>query len=542
MNDNLLNTMQNFVNISLSGYPFSLHLNAYDELRRYLDALIDHLGSGSETEDIIENIEARIAELIAERIEKDQAVSIEVIQQVIEIIGQPEDIDEEGGNLDSEPVRDFDTSIERNKMRLYRDIDNKVFSGVCAGLAARFGIDMWIVRVLFLALIVAYGFGLLLYIALWIAVPAAATPLQKLDMQGKPLSFDSIRREVNTQYEQAKKGMRGKFSGGATSSDNFFTRFMYALVTIFFGFIKLILKIAAVIIMLALSFVFLVFILVFFSVMFGTFHVGGGALDISRWDYLWDWMHLCSSPTLLWLGVFITAIVPLIVVFMLALRMLHRYKIGKGFVLFLLISWIAGVTLSLIVAGSTQLYMSRHKANFSQTYHIPTVDKDTLRIEPADFADLPSQAWRYNGGWVIDKISFKPVTLSVVPTHNDQARVSVAKHGYFSRDVSRSMMRDKLHWLANCKPDVDTSRVGVQNTYIGYEEEGNLALQRVKIKVYVPENQYFRIDPTLSPFISSFSEFYWMDPEDITASVWIFRDGELERAKSELPVQEPVTL
>jgi phage shock protein PspC (stress-responsive transcriptional regulator) len=55
--------------------------------------------------------------------------------------------------------------------KLYRDSNQGKLAGVCAGFADYFGIDVAIVRVIWLVMVFAASFGLLLYLACWIVLP-----------------------------------------------------------------------------------------------------------------------------------------------------------------------------------------------------------------------------------------------------------------------------------------------------------------------------------------------------------------------------------
>jgi phage shock protein C len=55
---------------------------------------------------------------------------------------------------------------------LVRPRQGKIIAGVCAGLAARFGISVTLVRIVFL-IFALVGAGEIAYILLWILVPKA---------------------------------------------------------------------------------------------------------------------------------------------------------------------------------------------------------------------------------------------------------------------------------------------------------------------------------------------------------------------------------
>ena len=98
----------------------------------------------------------------------------------------------------SETLED-ETSVKK----MYRDKDNRVIGGVASGLAAFWGIDSTVVRVLFIGMTIFGGLGLLVYIIMWIALPEARTITEKMQMQGEPVTLSNIESSV-------KKGINEK--------------------------------------------------------------------------------------------------------------------------------------------------------------------------------------------------------------------------------------------------------------------------------------------------------------------------------------------
>ncbi len=76
--------------------------------------------------------------------------------------------------------------------KLFRDNERKVIGGVSGGLAAYFGFDIIVIRVLFVIFTVFWGFGLIVYIVLWIVCPPAVSITDKMEMQGEPVTLSNI--------------------------------------------------------------------------------------------------------------------------------------------------------------------------------------------------------------------------------------------------------------------------------------------------------------------------------------------------------------
>jgi len=85
---------------------------------------------------------------------------------------------------------------EKKIKKMYRDPDGKVLGGVASGIAAYFGVDVVIIRLLFFASIFIAGTGLILYIILWIILPEAKTLTDKMEMQGQPVTLSNIESNI----------------------------------------------------------------------------------------------------------------------------------------------------------------------------------------------------------------------------------------------------------------------------------------------------------------------------------------------------------
>jgi phage shock protein PspC (stress-responsive transcriptional regulator) len=186
--------MNKTISINLGGFFFHIDEDAYSKLTRYLDAVKRSL-SPEGREEIIKDIESRIAELFQEKIKNEkQVISSKEVEDMITIMGQPEDykIDDEPIKNDSKAYNTYYTS-----KKLYKDEDNKIFGGVCAGLGHYFNIDPIWVRILFIiSPWITFGTALIIYFILWIVLPKAITTTQKLEMRGMPINITNIEKKV----------------------------------------------------------------------------------------------------------------------------------------------------------------------------------------------------------------------------------------------------------------------------------------------------------------------------------------------------------
>ena len=202
--------MNKTVNINLAGTFFHIDEDAYQKLQRYLEAIKRSFTDSQGRNEIIADIETRIAELFNERVENDkQVVSIKEVEEVITIMGQPEDyiVDEE--IFEDEPKRTYTSSRTSSTRKLYRDTENAYIGGVSSGLSHYFDIDPLWIRIAWVVLFFGAGTGILVYILLWILMPAAETTSEKLAMSGKPVNITNIEEKVKEGFSNVKESLDG---------------------------------------------------------------------------------------------------------------------------------------------------------------------------------------------------------------------------------------------------------------------------------------------------------------------------------------------
>ncbi len=169
--------MKKVININFQGRVIPIEETAYEILKQYVDSLRRYFINEEGKEEIINDIESRIAELFGETLKKGSTcITDDDVAAVISSIGRPEDFDGDEEKVKSRVYEESGGSYTYTKgERLYRNENDKVIAGVCGGLAAYFGVDPLIVRILFVVCALGFGFGFLVYLVLWIAVPSTAS-------------------------------------------------------------------------------------------------------------------------------------------------------------------------------------------------------------------------------------------------------------------------------------------------------------------------------------------------------------------------------
>lgn len=201
--------MKKTLTINLGGFVFNIDEDACDRLSQYLSD-IEKRFPEAERAEIVRDIEERMAELLNYKLQNRNVVEINDVEEVIEVIGKPEQFEDESGNEGSTTTESTSNSTAgstgsagnsgstvtrqpRKQRKLYRNSNDRMVSGVASGLAAYFDLDPAIVRILFVILAFAsLGWGILVYLILLIAMPEAKTKAQFLEMYGIEPTLENI--------------------------------------------------------------------------------------------------------------------------------------------------------------------------------------------------------------------------------------------------------------------------------------------------------------------------------------------------------------
>ena len=182
--------MNTTVTIHLAHTLFHIDSDAFALLKNYLNKLEKSFALTEGKQEILEDIEVRIAELFSQyTIREGYVISEKNVNDVIEILGSPEDISEEETQEES-------TKSNAQK-KLYRDTDERIIGGVASGLGHYFGIDrVWIRLILIILVLSSIGGVVFVYILLWALIPEAKTTSEKLRMRGEPVNISNIEKKI----------------------------------------------------------------------------------------------------------------------------------------------------------------------------------------------------------------------------------------------------------------------------------------------------------------------------------------------------------
>ncbi len=382
--------MNKTVNINLAGVFFHIDEDAYAKLQHYLDTIKRSLTSTQGSDEIIADIEARIAELFSEKRKNERyVIGIKEVEEVIAIMGQPEDYVLDDEIFEDEPSY----KAPKTSKQLFRDTENSYISGVSSGLGHYLGISaIWMRLIWILLTIFSSGGFILIYIALWIFIPEAKTTADKLAMRGEPVTVSNIERKIKEGFDDVSGRVKNidyekygyKARTGAGSAATAVGKGVSFLLNIFVKFIGIIL----------LLFAGATLILLFI----GLFSVGTFGIIDAPWT---DYIEMAAIGAPLWLLsllAFLLAGIPAFFVFILGLKILMKKSktIGTTAKLVLFGVWLLAL-MSAAIIGIKQATHRAFEGEVVVTENLPVTPQDTLFVE---MKFHPNYSSRYQEGEV----------------------------------------------------------------------------------------------------------------------------------------------
>ena len=418
--------MNKTVSINIGGLFFHIDENAYQRLTVYLNAIKSSLDADSR-EEVMNDIEGRIAEILSSRMQIDkQVVNNLDIDNIIEIMGKPEDYIIEDVDTNTKSKNNFDIdSLFAKKM--YRDEDEGKIGGVCAGLSHYYGIDVTWVRILFIiAFLISSGFAALFYIILWVILPKAVTTSEKLHMRGEPINISNIEKKVKEGFDKVSNGiseMGNSISSNPNLSVNNLERFFKKLFRGIGAFVGALLIIATT---LGIGTLFLLSS----SILFNLTEIST-ALNVSNLPF--EGFNTSLFAILL----FISSSIPLLFLLFLGIKLIspNTKFIGRYTLLTLLSIWIISL-FGWIYFGISVASFTNEKGNLIVKSEILTPVNDTLKVNVLSNTQLQPDYNSYTSGkFIRDESGLKvfysnKVEVEFRESENNTAYIQVEKIAY----------------------------------------------------------------------------------------------------------------
>lgn len=193
--------MKKNITINLFGTLYAIDEDAYTLLARYLDDMKKYFSKTEGGEEIAEDIERRVTELVQElQAGGVEALTIEHVKQIIERIGQPEEMDERAAEEPAPETGHRGVAWLRERLKgkkLFRNPDDRMLGGVVSGFACYVNVDAtWLRLLVVLLTFLSWGTAVLVYLILWLIVPLAITTADRLQMQGRSVNVTNLGEEI----------------------------------------------------------------------------------------------------------------------------------------------------------------------------------------------------------------------------------------------------------------------------------------------------------------------------------------------------------
>ncbi len=226
--------MNKTIIINISGVIFHIEEDAYEMLKAYMNEVKQHFTSYKDNFEIVTDIENRIAEMFSDLLAKEnkQVIVVLDVNLIIARMGNPSDFEQEEETEQYQP--DFEKTTER---KFFRDMEDRVIGGVCAGIGHYFNVEARWVRIVFFILFIFYGFGLIPYILLWVVIPKANSRTERMEMKGEKINLQSFQKNIEEELNAVKTNFINATShaGPGLSTLGSFIRDIITALTNFMG-------------------------------------------------------------------------------------------------------------------------------------------------------------------------------------------------------------------------------------------------------------------------------------------------------------------
>ncbi len=487
--------MNKTVNINLAGIFFHIDEDAYAKLQHYLDAVKHSFSNTQGRDEIISDIEARVAELFNEKRKDDrQVISIKEVEEVIAIMGQPEDymVDEE--IFEDEPVRE--KASKTVGKQLFRDTEHGFIGGVSSGLGHYLGIEAIWVRLLWILLtIFSSGAFILIYIAFWIFVPEAKTTADKLAMRGEEVTITNIERKIRegfhdvsdsikkVDYEKyGKQASAGASSAATTLGD--IIKFCLKLFVKFIGILLLLISGATLI-----------------GLFVGLFTVGTFGIVEAPWtDYI-DAVNTGAPIWLISLLTFFAVGIPFFFLFVLGLKILVRNlkSVGRIALLTLLGVWLISI-IGLTAIGISHATNRAFDGEFASTETLAIHPTDTIFLKMRNNQEFTGRTWKSSDFRIAYDQNNKiivgnDIRLIVKSTKDSLGKIEVLKMAE-GKDFNDA--RDRAKNIQYSKSLIGNELL--LDSFYTSDSENGYRDQEVQVTLYIPEGTTIYADENTNSF------------------------------------------
>ncbi len=443
--------MKKTITISIAGEVFYIEEDAYYKLDKYLGA-IKRKFSKDEEKEIIDDIESAIAERFIKKSKGEKgSLGIEDIDEMIEVMGTVEDITgiDEDRYIHEEDRAD-EKPLDEMKKRLFRDTENEMIAGVCAGLGAYFAVDPTIIRILFIILALFNGIGVIAYLILWVSMPEAKTVTEKFMMKGERVTIEGIKEvsEDRSDNITVKKKEKSAIVRIMKKITEVFAVAINVLIKIFKVFCKIFVKLLGVLLIIGG-----IFAIIGIIAGFGFGIVGGSAL-IPQVASSFGGMELMF----LMVSIFTILLLPILFVILIGTSILMKKSVfhTSGVIVGLVI-WFLAIGGCIAISSKTAArygYLINDRINapiITKTYDIGQFNVvDIGRISKVNIEKGEETKISINGAeWILDEVELenKDGKLIIKKVEKNDSECPFCRFVINDRSVEVNIVTPDLYWI-----------------------------------------------------------------------------------------------
>jgi phage shock protein PspC (stress-responsive transcriptional regulator) len=495
---------------------FNMEEDAYRLLKDYLDEIKNVLRHEPDAEEIMRDIEARIAEILNDRSDKRlKAVSTEDVNFVMLNMGKPGDF----GDAPTDSAGEPETTTSQRK-RLFRDPDQRILGGVCAGLGHYFGLDPVMIRLLLVGIVLLGGSGILLYIILWIVMPKAETAADRLSMKGEPVNLETIKN----MFRPGSKG-EAKAKSNLESVIQKIGAFFLEIIRLFaktFG--KL------------LGFALLAFTVVgFFAISALYFSIQGGELDLHLNDGAitaigtedlsgWLFGDADSLSYFSHFAVFLAGL-PLLILMLVGLKLIFKSPAIKAS----LLSMLAGIWFLAVLAAMAYSFYKAGELR-AEEYQIQRttlqwpVDTLYLAAESGIIPDISPYQQRNNIFIDADETeaSINAVSIKIAPSPGDSLRIEIQKTARGTNSNEALLRAGNIEYNFR----IEGNRLMLMPVLRIFKED-MYRFQSVKVNILLPQGTTVYLDPSIGYMLEGAPTHQKIKTRDMQGHYWQMTQGKL---------------
>ena len=513
--------MNQTLTVNISGIVFHIEVDAYDTLKNYLNKIKSYFNNSEEREEIMLDVESRIAELFSGMMnEKNEVIKASDVEKVIEIMGKPEQYISE----DEEQTQEFakETYIKGDK-KLFRNPDDRLLGGVCSGLGAYIGVDTVWVRLFFVAAFFL-GFGFFTYIILWIVMPEAKTASDKLKMKGEPINIQNIGKkfeeEANKVSDNLKNVDTNKFTKKAGSVLENIVGVIGSIFTAIFNIVGKVLGVAFLIVGTFL-------LVVLLGMLFGSktiFSITSDGVFSFEAHEFFDLIFVSQDQYYLAiLGVLLLVGIPILTLIYLAIKLLFKIKLHYSFGLTMAILFVIGMSICALVGIKMGTELSSDE-EIVKTHQIAATNSALMIKSPNEL--LPGK------GILEDK--FTSISIDGETMYQSYVRLEIEKSKTdsmllevkFSSNGSTTKEAIKNARTINYNYQISDSALVIDN-YLSTLKDNKIRGQQVELTLYIPINQVVYLDESVKELLFDVENVTDTYDKEMIRNKWIMLESGL---------------